>query len=374
MKFQITDRRAKRTPWDSDHILTVDDRPIVESWVVPETSGRWTGGLEIPIELNGSLGKLAKVFEEFRMPIALPWSDLQASVLFRAPHPARHQGWSICIYLTVDTGTWAGPWTIHEYLHSIRTSFEESAPRGVRWPTDDDPLLLVGEPRILFVCAVRQPQTGVLREFRYWVGLLHPVIERARASLSSAVRNDTLLTLFDFPPPIRAACVQYLAYFVQFLRDQGVEADASIRQDDRGVLFSVTPRNGTEALEIIRQALNDFLALPSMQDLGLSAAAHRDIAVIQLEANLYHLKGQLGLALATMRAQDELINVLQLSNAMYRQLTTSQKLLDSGLGQASVDPNSSESLIKGLVDVRPLEGKGFAVNLPELLRRLKRKL
>jgi hypothetical protein len=36
------------------------------------------------------------------------------------------------------------------------------------------------------------------------------------------------VTFFDFPEPVKVPCQQYLLYFVQFLKDVGVEATAEL--------------------------------------------------------------------------------------------------------------------------------------------------
>lgn len=38
------------------------------------------------------------------------------------------------------------------------------------------------------------------------------------------------------------------------------------------------------------------------------------------------------------------------------------------------ESDKDEDIIKGVVKVKKLEGKGFSINLPEIIRRLKRRL
>jgi hypothetical protein len=59
---------------------------------------------------------------------------------------------------------------------------------------------------------------------------------------------------------------QYLLYFVQFLEDLGIHATADLQEQARGVLLTVTPQDGREALERIREALDVYLQIPRSPD------------------------------------------------------------------------------------------------------------
>ncbi|WP_420127419.1 hypothetical protein [Longimicrobium sp.] len=186
--------------------------------------------------------------------------------------------------------------------------------------------------------------------------------------------RNTLVTLFNFPPSVDTACEQYLLYFVQFLRDMGIEADASIKHQAHQILFSVTPKDGAEALDRISEALEIYLRLPDSPEFAAQAPSYDDIAVQQLNANIFHLKGQLAISSAVIQAKNAQIEALQLSNFTYQQLLANQQQVATlpllPLGNLDAD---SEPLVPGVIDVTKYEGKGFTVNFAEILRRLKRR-
>jgi hypothetical protein len=161
---------------------------------------------------------------------------------------------------------------------------------------------------------------------------------------------------------------------VQFLRDLGIEAGASIKHEARQVLFSVTPSEGAEALDRIREALDVYLRLPDSPEFAAQASAYGDIAVQQLQANIFHLKGQLALSRAVLQARNAQIEALQLSNFTYQQLlATQQQVATIPMLPPSTSESDTEPLVPGVIEVTKYEGTGFTINLPEMLRRLKRR-
>jgi hypothetical protein len=171
----------------------------------------------------------------------------------------------------------------------------------------------------------------------------HPAVEDALARFLEAGHGIVFVTgnhdaelLYS---GVRAAMVQRIEGAMA-----RVEADASIKHEARQVLFSVTPNDGAEALDRIREALDVYLRLPDSLDFSAQAPSYGDIAVQQLQANIYHLKGQLMLASAVLQARDAQIEALQLSNFTYQQLLATQQqaatlpLLPPGKPDADAEP------------------------------------
>src|SRR5688500_5103489 len=87
-------------------------------------------------------------------------------------------------------------------------------------------------------CTIRDFSNSIRDEVGHWVEVITPLLEHAREVLSEEVQRDTLVTLFRFPPAVRAACEQYLVYFGQFLEDLGIRATTDLRHREAGdVLF-----------------------------------------------------------------------------------------------------------------------------------------
>ena len=199
-------------------------------------------------------------------------------------------------------------------------------------------------------------------------GILPELVDEAERRLASRVRQNSIVMYFDFPEPVRAPCGQYLLYFVEFLRDLGVEATAELKQEAGQVLFAVTPADATQALANIRTALETYLQLAA-SPIRDTTEADTSIEVQKLTANILHLKGQLMLTNAVLQAKDATIQAQQVS---IERLLPGDVFIDSLRRRAHecLDANKEE-LLDGIVVITKYEGKGFQLDLPEVFRRLR---
>jgi transcriptional regulator of aromatic amino acid metabolism len=126
----------------------------------------------------------------------------------------------------------------------------------------------------------------------------------------------------------------------------------------------VVPKDKDESLDKIKAALHIYLDTPGFDNFNTQIEINSDLAVMQWQANIMHLKSQLILANSILQLKDATIQSLQLSNYQY-QLLLNEK------GQQK-ESDKEEEVIKGIVSVKKYEGKGFSINLAEILRRLKR--
>lgn len=154
---------------------------------------------------------------------------------------------------------------------------------------------------------------------------------------------------------IKVICEQYLLYFIQFLKDLGINAHSEITSEKFKIFFSVIPEDGSVAFEKIRDALDIYLELPKIQN----DIVGKDIAILQLQATVSHLNSQLALSKATLLAQEKTIQALEL-------LSTKQLIIS--------DKKNEEDILGGLVKVTEYKKNGIKINLPEILRCLKRKI
>jgi hypothetical protein len=193
--------------------------------------------------------------------------------------------------------------------------------------------------------------------------LLNLLVGETTAKLTEELNKEELTALFSFPEEIKTSCQQYLIYFVQFLEDLGIEALASIKEETNTTVFKVVPRNKDEALEKIQEALEVYLNAPGSKVFKTQTEGYDDIAISQWKANVAHLEGQIQLAKAIMQAKDAQIEYLQLSNF---QLQNRQPTIELSVQK------DKEDIIPGIVAVKKVEVKGVEINLPEIVRKLKR--
>lgn len=174
---------------------------------------------------------------------------------------------------------------------------------------------------------------------------------------------ESLTATFNFPPEIRSACNQYLLYFGQFLEDLGILADTSLKESMNKVLFTVTPRDKDQALDVIYEALDVFLRAPDAE--LIEEMNEQDFAHYQWKLNMYHLKGQLELAKALLQAKDATIEALKIANYQVPPPQPAPNLPAS--------EKEDEDILGGAVSITKYKAKGFTINLPRIIRKLRRK-
>lgn len=205
------------------------------------------------------------------------------------------------------------------------------------------------------------------REIAGWYG-----VELDDRALFSERDSAALNLVFDFPAPIKSACEQYLLYFVQFLSDLGIEANAEVKEQASKVLFSVTPVDEKQALEKIREALHVYLGLPLTAEFARVAGKFHDVAVTQLQANVLHLQSQIVLAKAALEMKNAALD------AKDAQIALLQDRIDLRVFQpqseAKETDGGKEELVKDVLSVKKYDLKFLEINFPELLRKLKRKI
>jgi len=178
---------------------------------------------------------------------------------------------------------------------------------------------------------------------------------------------------FHFPPHIATVCEQYLLYFSKFLADIGISATNDIKHEAGQILFSVTPNDPDEALDKIREALHTYLRLPAIVD-NNDFSIDQDPTVQQMAANIQHLRGQLMLAAATIRANEAALQSKDISISMLMsQSGPSDILIASALPDPSAKPVDTEQFLGGLIKIGDAEigRSGVKISLAEIYRRLR---
>jgi hypothetical protein len=284
-------------------------------------------------------------------------------------------GKNVRIAVQFDWEEWARPYSIRAYAAGLLGLLTTLGSTDLYWPAkgyyanddrDDDELgdFLNG----FGIVSIVEPETTIAQLLIELPKRLQNYFSQVEIELLQN-QPDAVNRIFSFPDSLRASCEQYLMYFGQFLSDLGIEATTELKEEASRVLFRVVPSNKNEALEVIQQALDTYLRIPGSPSADAAMANSSEIAVLQLNANVSHLRAQLFLAAAVAQAKDATISAQQTEIANLRgavDLTWYAPKLPSS--------SDSEQLVGDLVSVKKLEYKGFEFNFPEILRRLKRKL
>lgn len=273
------------------------------------------------------------------------------------------------VHLLVNIGVsfqrdeWTNPWSIKTWRRAFRTCAASIAHNVQSEPAASDER---NAESLLVSFAFTTPLAEAVKPA---LDIAGRVIAEATALARATLDEGKLIQYFEFPTATKAACEQYLVYFSQFLRDLGIESTSQIKEEANRVLFSVEPADGKEALATVREALAIYLNLPALSEAQRAALGDGGIAALQLQSNVQHLQAQLVLAKATMQLQQATIYAHE--RALDAQARTLRLLEDAGSKMAK--PSESEPILGDLVRVTPIKGRGLEINLPALVRRLKRK-
>lgn len=201
--------------------------------------------------------ELEKHFRSFTIPFEEEWDFYcgEVQVCFFDWHGKKdwklEKDRKIKFELRPDWEKWAKPYSIAEYAETFEQVVKKSSMPDVRYYEADELVSNGFEIK----CRMKSGNPLIKDEIRRCGQILKSTIEDTEKLLAATARKNSVTTFFSFPPGVKTSCEQYLLYFVQFLEDMGIRADAEIKEDAQKVLFSVTPADGPSALEQIRQAL-----------------------------------------------------------------------------------------------------------------------
>lgn len=263
----------------------------------------------------------------------------------------------------VEIEEWNKPYTIFEFSKELSKTIETDNNANYEYFQLDDEFASNG-----FGIFIKYSDfnTSINEVEESSIELIKDIIDRTISALVSNLDKDGISSYFTFPENIKTSCKQYLIYFAQFLTDIGIEADTEIKEEAHRTLFKVIPKDNNESLDNIKEALLLYLSAPSFDSAFLQNQINQDIAVMQWDTNIFHLKTQLTLANSILQLKDATIQSLQLSNFQYQHLLQDKENIK--------ESDKEEDIIEGIVSLKKYEGEGFSVNFAEILRRLKRRL
>lgn len=205
-----------------------------------------------------------------------------------------------------------------------------------------------------------------------YLNIIDKINEQVRISIKVKEQNYTLINIFDFPPEVKVACEQYLIYFVEFLKNIGIEATTDIEHDAGKTLFSVIPANQDTALDQIHEALKIYLQIPVNLANAQAFTTNISINEQQLLAQIQHLNSQLNLSNAIIQSKEQTIqnhnNLIeqqkQVINASILQQCLTTQLIKN-------EQDDEEKVLGGTISLTKYEGKGFNINIADIYRKVR---
>lgn len=308
---------------------------------------------------------LLKQFTRVTMDYDHLWSDNFIGFHIGSVSIRRKKDKGITLYFTFsfDVEVWRNPWTMIEHQETFVNLIIESSKLDYNIENYISIGFLVDDPSVTI---------GSMTEAG--LSVIEDIHNRTITELRAKIHSNAVVTRFDFPDEVKVPCEQYLLYFVQFLRDIGIEAIAEISEEAGKVLFSVTPTDREEALDNIRMALEIFLRLPSSPTQSSLGSIQTSVEAQRLEANILHLRSQLvltqaQLALAVTNTQQKDM-IIEQQQAVIRQQIASGEILVQSI-QVTSAGNDKEPVVGDIVSIKKFDWQFVELDLPTLIRRLK---
>lgn len=279
------------------------------------------------------------------------------------------EGNYVLIKLNFRYDEWKKPYNIKEYMDLIYSKIILNDVLNANWfrnkPFDAfdafDSLILeftnIGDAETPLSC---------IEKFNPIIGSL---LRDGIIEMDNQYSLDVYSTYFNFPPAYKTSCKQYLMYFAQFLLDLGISVNTEVKDTPEGTFFSVIPQDKNEAIKNIKELLAVYMDAPNNLKDNELVIHQSDIAITQLQANILHLKSQLAFANTQIEMKQAII---QLKDATIQSLNLNNYQLSEKIQHQT--QKDEESIIPGFLSVKEVEKYGVKIKLPEILRRLKRKL
>jgi hypothetical protein len=124
---------------------------------------------------------------------------------------------------------------------------------------------------------------------------------------------NKVVAKFEFDEYSQQTFSTYLMYFIEFLKDLGIETNGEFKKKGNSLIFSITPKNKDVALTQISEALAFYLKLPqiNLNDVSdVSDVNSNPIAELKLEklrSEIERLKSNQRINEALLKYQDSLI-------------------------------------------------------------------
>ncbi|WP_017414153.1 hypothetical protein [Clostridium tunisiense] len=313
----------------------------------------------IPELMKASFSEIKSYFDDIIFKIGCDnydeFYEIEVRLKLNGGYKSKNKCPYISFCLRMDWELWNKPWSIADFAESFKRYTKDLNCKELEYYQDDE--AVCNGFGVLFY--LEEHENLFKNEFTKCNETFKKVLDEVYSKVILEVNKSSHTEIFQFPSEIEPICKQYLVYFTQFLKDIGIEADSELKNESGKLLFSVTPTDKSEGLERIKEALNCYLNLPTSKEFELYGS--NEIAVQQLQANIMHLKSQLMLARSAIQYKDMTIESLQLLNYKYNALIECE--------------NNSEDetrILNDIITVKPYEFNGGSINLPKLLKILKR--
>lgn len=107
-------------------------------------------------------------------------------------------------------------------------------------------------------------ETNISEAFKTVTEYLNKIQHEAYDSIHTQDTTHKIMARFSFKPEFQSSCSRYILYFIEFLRDMGIEANSDLKKKGLETLFTIEPTSKDISLKNIKDALCIYLSLPEL--------------------------------------------------------------------------------------------------------------
>lgn len=282
-----------------------------------------------------------------------------------------NSNFSLSYQYTFEWEKWKENYSIEEFEDAMKTITSHYTDSGLYWIQEDEDFITNG---CHILCDNIEQDKKIKDVIERYTPYIKEITDKVNSLLINSTEENSLVNIFDFPEHIKTACEQYLIYFVDFLKEIGIDASIDMEHEASKLLFSVTPNSNGEGLEQIKKALDIYLQLPVVIDSKNISYLNNEPKVQQLVANIQHLNSQLLLSNAMVQTQKLTIDNQQVVISQQRKIIDANILQQSYTAVTNVKEDNKEKLLGGAVSLTKVKGTGFEIDLPNIYRWIKNKI
>lgn len=392
-----TEDEIEEGNFNDDYILSVNNIIDASSYsrfhTIPVPYALFKDQKVIDILTLENVTEIEKYFTQFSLMAKQSWCEeiiefriyFDELEMFDVPNKDLDNLFEIEASLVFDLKKWAQLWPFKDFLDEIIKTIEQEYPDIPVYFEDYD--LHKGFENCIAIRTIffRPKNDSTLKEhLEEWEVFIKECIAKANKVLVEKLNTGSFITYFNFPAEIKTACNQYLIYFTQFMSDMGIAINSEIVEEFNQTLFRVTPKDKTDALAKIKEALEIYLGSPASKDFEIISNNYSDIAIQHWKKKIHEFKGDIALANMQLEMSKMMIDTQNATIEAQRSTIQTQnfalqdkaRLLSEQINLSHYQHppfNILEINEQPIVTLKEYDGKWFSINLPKIFNLLKRR-
>ncbi|MFL9812243.1 hypothetical protein D7241_03170 [Stutzerimonas sp. VN223-3] len=190
---------------------------------------------------------------------------------------------------------------------------------------------------------------------------------KASDNIQTLDSTDKIIARFNFSTGVETSCTRYLVYFIEFLRDLGIDSNSTVTRRGHETLFSIEPTDKDTSLRTIKEALVIYLSLPELEP-PLASNHQEPIIQLKLEkliSEVTNIKSENRVQAALLSLQTE--KITNLSQELAKIKTPRNSLVSVSSDNKT---QSSDMFFGGFIKLGRFQYLGIELDWSSLKRRL----